>query len=38
VSFRRAAFYADLAMRRGETAQRRIAPEPGWEIPRHHAA
>ncbi len=33
VSTRRARFYAQLAIERGETAQRSIAPEPGWQIP-----
>ena len=30
VSHRRAAFFADLARRNGETADRVISPEPGW--------
>jgi hypothetical protein len=30
---RRAAFFADLAARRGETATRVIAPDPGWVLP-----
>jgi hypothetical protein len=33
VSVRRAAFFAAVARRSGETADRRIAPEPGWAIP-----
>ena len=33
VSARRAAFFAAVARRSGETADRRIAPEPGWTIP-----
>ena len=33
VSIRRAAFFAAVARRSGETADRRIAPEPGWTIP-----
>lgn len=32
---RRAAFFAELATRRGETADRIIAPEPGWRLPPH---
>jgi len=32
VSVRRAAFFAAIARRSGETADRRIAPEPGWTI------
>ena len=31
---RRAAFFADFARRRGETANRVIAPEFGWAIPQ----
>jgi hypothetical protein len=30
VSTRRAAFYASLARRRGETADRVVAPDPDW--------
>ena len=30
VSHRRAAFFADLARRTGETADRVISPDPGW--------
>ena len=30
VSHRRAAFFADLARRTGETADRIIAPDPAW--------
>ena len=33
VSVRRAAIFASVARRSGETADRRIAPEPGWTIP-----
>jgi len=33
VSHRRAAFYADVARRRGETADRSIAPDPAWRLP-----
>ena len=33
VSTRRARFFATLAIARGETAQRIIAPEPGWQLP-----
>jgi hypothetical protein len=33
VSHRRARFFAHLATVNGETAQRVIRPEPGWEIP-----
>lgn len=33
VSHRRAKFFAHLAAAHGETADRVIAPEPGWEIP-----
>jgi hypothetical protein len=32
VSYRRAAFFAAVARRSGETADRIIAPEPGWLI------
>lgn len=31
---RRAAFFADCARRRGQTATRVIAAEPGWAIPQ----
>ena len=34
VSHRRAKFFAHLAVIHGETADRVIRPEPGWEIPR----
>jgi hypothetical protein len=30
---RRAAFYADLAVRRGETADRIVMPDPAWILP-----
>jgi hypothetical protein len=33
VSPRRAAFFAAAARKNGETADRQIAPEPGWGIP-----
>jgi hypothetical protein len=33
VSVRRAAFFAAVARRSGATADRRIAPQPGWTIP-----
>jgi len=33
VSTRRARFFARIAIQRGETAQRVIAPEPGWQLP-----
>jgi hypothetical protein len=33
VSTRRARFFARLAVERGETAERSIAPEPGWQLP-----
>jgi hypothetical protein len=33
VSFRRAAFFAAVARRTGETADRIIAPEPTWRLP-----
>ena len=33
VSPRRARFHAYLARERGETADRVIAPEPGWHLP-----
>jgi hypothetical protein len=33
VSHRRAAFYAAIARRSGETADRLIAPDPAWRIP-----
>jgi len=33
VSHRRAAFFAVLARRAGETANRTIAPETGWRLP-----
>jgi hypothetical protein len=32
VSHRRAAFYAVVARANGETADRKIVPEPGWLI------
>ena len=34
VSHRRARFFAHLAEVNGETAQRVIRPQPGWELPR----
>ena len=33
VSHRRAAFFAAIARKTGETADRIIAPEAGWQIP-----
>jgi hypothetical protein len=33
VSHRRAAFFAVVARKQGETADRRIAPEPDWRLP-----
>jgi hypothetical protein len=33
VSHRRAAFFAAVAQASGETADRRIAPEPDWRLP-----
>ena len=33
VSTRRTRFFARLAIERGETAQRIIAPESGWQLP-----
>lgn len=33
VSFRRAGFFAVVARKNGETADRQIAPEAGWRIP-----
>jgi hypothetical protein len=33
VSHRRAAFFAAVARRAGETANRMITPEPGWTLP-----
>jgi hypothetical protein len=33
VSSRRAAFFAAVARRTGETADRVIAPEPSWRLP-----
>jgi len=33
VSHRRAAFFAAIARRTGETADRVIAPEPAWRLP-----
>jgi hypothetical protein len=33
VSHRRAAFYAAVAREQGETANRHVAPEPGWHLP-----
>src|SRR6478735_9864893 len=38
VSIRRAAFFAAVARRSGETADRRISPEPGWTIPTFEGA
>lgn len=35
---RKAAFFADLAVRRGETADRIIRPESGWSLPSLPAA
>jgi hypothetical protein len=32
VSHRRAAFFAALARKTGETADRSIAPDPGWRL------
>jgi len=34
---RRATFFADLATRRGETADRVVAPEQGWRWSPHSA-
>ena len=34
VSHRRARFFATVARSRGETADRSIAPEAGWTLPR----
>jgi hypothetical protein len=33
VSHRKATFFAAIARRTGETADRTIAPEPGWTLP-----
>jgi hypothetical protein len=33
VSHRRAAFFAAVARRNGETADRSITPDPGWPLP-----
>jgi hypothetical protein len=33
ISFRRAAFFASLARQTGQTADRVIAPDPGWRLP-----
>lgn len=33
VSRRRAAFFASLSRLRGETADRSVAPDPGWRVP-----
>jgi hypothetical protein len=33
LSIRRAAFFAAVARRSGETADRHVDPEPGWTIP-----
>ena len=33
VSHRRAAFFAAIARRNGETADRHISPEEGWRLP-----
>ena len=33
VSSRRAAYFASIAVTRGETADRTIAPDPSWAIP-----
>jgi hypothetical protein len=35
---RKAAFFADLAARRGETADRIVLPEAGWSLPSAPAA
>ena len=32
LSFRRAAFFAAIARRSGQTADRVVAPDPGWRI------
>ncbi len=37
VSFRRAGFFAVIARKNGETADRQIAPEAGWRIPADEA-
>jgi hypothetical protein len=34
VSYRRAGFFAAIARRRFQNADRVVAPEPGWRIPR----
>jgi len=33
ISFRRAAFFADVARRAGQTADRVITPDPTWRLP-----
>ena len=33
ISFRRVAFFAAVARRAGQTADRLIAPDPAWRIP-----
>jgi hypothetical protein len=33
ISYRRAGFVAVVARQQGETADRQIAPEPGWRLP-----
>ena len=38
VSHRRAAFYAAVARRSGETADRIVAAEDGWRIPKFEGA
>ncbi len=38
VSRRRAGFFAALAQKRGQTANRVIAPEAGWELPQEPAS
>jgi hypothetical protein len=38
VSHRRAAFFAAVARANGETADRHIAPEPGWRLPAEATA
>jgi len=38
VSHRRAAFFAAVARANGETADRQIAPEPGWRLPAEATA
>ena len=38
VSYRRVAFFAAVARRAGETADRVIAPDPAWRIPTFEGA